>query len=80
MTTENFEEIPIGMFVTKAFHESGQKFYLHLSVRVDGREWCYQPSVPAYSSGIGQHEEFWEWAQKNLPVYHYPKKIKGVVA
>ncbi len=64
----------------RMLHERTGKHVLHLMVKANDGDWNEQPNVPAYSqevSILGNHKEFWEWAEKNLPIYDHQKPVKS---
>lgn len=78
MMTSDWSEIPKGIYLMRAFHEGPGKHILHLDWKVNDGPWYKQPPIPAvYTQDIPGYSEFWEWAEKNLPIWDYPEVIKN---
>jgi hypothetical protein len=79
MTTNNFDNIPKGLFLFRAKHESLDGVAcLHLRLKINDEPWYNQPHTPVYSEDATKTScaTFWTWAQENLPIYEYPNEIK----
>jgi hypothetical protein len=61
------------------FHARSGKHVLHLQMKLSDGQWYDQPHVPVYSqeSSMETHREFWEWAEKSLPIYNYPEVVRS---
>lgn len=79
ISTNDFSEIPHGLFLLKAMHERIGKHSLHLRLKINDGPWYSQPCTPTHSEEVTEEScpEFWKWAQENLPIYNYPNAIKS---
>ena len=69
-------DIPYGIILIRMFHVSSGKHILHLHMKVNESPWNEQPKIPhTYSSSIHGFEDFWEWAEVNLPIWNYPHPV-----
>jgi hypothetical protein len=77
---DDWAEIPIGICLIRMFHERTGKHCLHLQMKLNDGPWHDQPHVPmAYSqeSTKDSHREFWDWAEKTLPIFDYKEIVKS---
>lgn len=77
MNESNWSKIPKGMCLVRMFHERIGKHCLHLHMKLNEGPWYDQPHVPAHSQGEAGYEEFWQWAEKNLPIWDYPEPVRN---
>lgn len=75
--TENWEEIPKGLCLIRMFHERTGKHVLHLHLKLNDGPWYDQSRVPVHSQNVPGFSEFWEWAEKNIPIWDYPEIVKS---
>jgi len=77
----DFKQIPMGLHLTRSFHESQQRHVFHVSLKVRDDHYYNQPICPVYSEQVAscQMSEFWEWAKANLPVYDHQQPIKSAI-
>jgi hypothetical protein len=76
----DWSQVPKGLCLVRMFHERSGKHCLHLHLKLNDGPWYDQPHVPtAYSQEATKdsHREFWEWAEKSMPIYNYPEVVRG---
>jgi hypothetical protein len=65
----------------RMLHERTGKHCYHLHLKVNDGEWFEQINVPANSQEscetVGVNRDFWEWAEKNLPIYDHQNPVKS---
>ena len=72
----DWPQVPHGIFLMRMFHESRGEHVLHLHLKVSDAPWYDQPSIPAaVSQAASGGEEFWDWAEQNLPIFDYPSPL-----
>ena len=78
-THTDFSEIPHGMYLIEAFHESQGRVIYHLGLKLNDGEWYDQVRCPVYSESItpDKFTSFWKWAKENLPIYKQEHPIKA---
>ena len=76
---KDFKEVPMGMFLMKAFHESTNSEIFHIGLKISDAEWFNQAKCPVYSENIPDFKVFWSWAKENLPVFDYSTTIKSAI-
>jgi hypothetical protein len=81
MITENFNEIPLGLFMVEMNHERSG-LCLHIGLKTSDSEWYEQPNCPVFSETATKVtcRDFWEWAKKNLPTYRYDEVVRNALA
>lgn len=81
MTTSDFSTVPFGLYLCRMLHTRTGRHCLHVSLKAHAGPWHEQPAVPFYSQhpdggeDTVRYPEFWEWAEKNLPIYEYPHPV-----
>lgn len=73
-----WDQVPKGLCLIRMFDRHFSKHILHLHLKLNDGPWYDQPHVPAaYSQEAtkNSHREFWEWAEKSLPIYNYPFEV-----
>lgn len=81
-THTDFKTIPLGLFLIRMMHESTGGKVLHIGLKIRDGEWFNQAQCPVFSETASKSScsEFWDWAQKNLPIYEYPNIVKAAIA
>jgi hypothetical protein len=80
MMTTNWSDIPNGICLMRMFHERTSKHCLHVQLKTDDRPWYEQPHFPTILSQAAtqtSHADFWDWAEKNLPIFDYQEPVKS---
>lgn len=78
MSTSEWSEIPRGLYLFRALHESSGSYVLHVCLKLSDEPWFDQPHTPFYTqrATCEQTPEFWKWAEQNLPIWNYSELIK----
>jgi hypothetical protein len=80
IVTEDFSQIPIGMFLIRMNHEKSGIVH-HVALKENDKEWYDQPPVPVSSEQVSSDTcaKFWAWAKENIPVFVYNKVVKSAL-
>lgn len=76
----NWNDIPNGIILIRMFHQSTNRHFLHLHLKLNDDPWYDQPKFPSCYSEASSNErnkEFWEWAAANLPTWEYPTPVEA---